>query len=94
MIEAIDYRTGDIRWKHDIGAMGPGLLSTAGNLLFTGDSSGHIIALDAATGTTLWHTTTGANQANGAITYVLDGRQYVVVGAGDSLVAFALPVSH
>ena len=90
VIEAIDYRTGEIRWKHDIGAMGPGLLTTAGNLLFTGDSSGHVVGLDAATGTTLWHTTVGANQANGAITYQLDGKQYVLVGAGDTLVAFTL----
>ena len=27
---------------------------------------------------------------NGPISYILDGRQYVVVGAGDSLYAFAL----
>jgi alcohol dehydrogenase (cytochrome c) len=92
-IEAIDYRTGDIRWTHDIGSMGPGLLTTAGNLLFTGDSSGHVMALDAATGKTLWHTTVGANQTNGAITYELDGKQYVAVGAGDALVAFALPAA-
>jgi hypothetical protein len=35
-----------------------------------------------------------ANQANGAITYELDGKQHVVVGAGDSLFAFALGASH
>jgi hypothetical protein len=38
----------------------------------------------------LWHTSVGANQTNSAITYELDGKQYVVVGAGDTLVAFAL----
>ena len=48
------------------------------------------MALEAQTGKTLWHTTVGANQANGAITYKLDGKQYIVVGAGDSLYAFAL----
>ena len=93
-IEAIDYRTGEIRWTHDIGAMGPGLLTTAGNLLFAGDSSGHVLALDAAKGTTLWHTNVGANQANSAIAYELDGKQYVLVGAGDTLVAFALPAAR
>lgn len=45
-------------------------------------------------GRTLWHTTVAANQANGAITYELDGKQYVVVGAGDSLFAFTLGASH
>jgi hypothetical protein len=28
-IKAIDYRTGDIRWTHDLGGMGAGLLTTA-----------------------------------------------------------------
>ena len=46
--------------------------------------------MDSKTGKTLWHTTVAANQANGSITYELDGKQYVVVGAGDSLYAFAL----
>jgi acido-empty-quinoprotein group A len=89
-LKAIDYKTGEVRWTHDVGSMGTGLLTTAGNLLFAGDSSGHVMALDSTTGKTLWHTTVGANQANGAITYELDGKQYVVVGAGDSLFAFTL----
>ena len=82
--------TGEIRWTHDIGAMGPGLLTTGGGLLFAADNAAHIMALDSKTGKTLWHTTVGANQANGAITYLLEGKQYVVAGAGDTLVAFAL----
>lgn len=90
IIKAIDYKTGQIRWTHDLGGPGSGLLTTAGNLLFAGDTSGHILAIDAATGKTLWHSSVGANQANGAITYELDGKQYVLVGAGDSLFAFTL----
>ena len=75
--------------------MGSGaVLTTAGNLLFAGDNSGHVLAMDSTTGKTLWHTTVAANQANGSITYELDGKQYVVVGAGDSLYAFALGASH
>jgi len=89
-IEAIDYKTGAIQWKHDIGGSGPGLLTTEGGLLFTGDTSGHFMAIDSTSGKTLWHTTTGANQNNGAITFEMDGKQYVVVGAGDSLYAFTL----
>ncbi len=93
-IKAIDYKTGEIRWAHDLGGMGSGLLTTAGNLLFAGDTSGHILAIDSTTGKTLWHTTVTANQSNGAISYQLDGIQYVVVGAGDSLFAFTLGPSH
>lgn len=90
-VKAIDYKTGQPRWTHDIGGTGAGILTTAGNILFTGDSSAHFIAMDAATGKTLWHAALASNQGNGAITYNLDGRQYVVVGAGDTLYAFALP---
>ena len=74
--------------------MGTGLLSTAGNLIFAGDNASHVLARAAATGKTLWHATVGANQTNGAITYELDGKQYIVVGAGDSLFAFALPAKE
>ena len=70
--------------------MGPGLLTTAGNLLFAGDDAEHILAMDSTTGKTLWHATVGSDQTNGAITFELDGKQYVVVGAGDSLYAFTL----
>ena len=91
-IKAIDYQTGKIRWTHDLyGTPGTGMLSTAGKLLFAGDDSGNFMALDPATGNTLWHASLGANVHNGPITYDLDGRQYVVVGAGSTLVAFALP---
>jgi hypothetical protein len=47
-----------------------------------------------STGKTLWHATVAANRANGAITYELDGKRHVVVGAGDSLFAFVLGASH
>ena len=49
-----------------------------------------ISAYDAATGKPLWHAGLGTNTSNGPQTYLLDGRQYIVVGAGDSLYAFAL----
>jgi len=70
------------------GAMG--LLSTAGGLLFGNDGGGNFVAYDAATGTPLWHAGLGTNTSNGPETLLIDGRQYVVVGAGDSLYAFYL----
>jgi alcohol dehydrogenase (cytochrome c) len=91
MLQAIDYKTGKIRWSHawDGGGGHNGLLSTAGNLVFTGGSGG-IEALDATTGAALWHARLGSPVTNGPITYELDGLQYVVVGAGPSLVAFVM----
>lgn len=91
---ALDYKTGKVRWRHDIGSTGMsigGLLSTASGLLFAGDTSGDLLALDSETGKTLWHTRVGQNTSNGPITYMLDGKQYVVFGAGDSLYCFTLP---
>ena len=39
----------------------------------------------------LWHVPLHAAVSNGPITYEMDGRQYLVVGAGDMLYAFTLP---
>lgn len=93
-LKAIDYQTGKIRWSHPYRGRGfgmSGLLSTAGKLLFGGDPSGNLIAFDPETGRALWHARLSAALSNGPMTYELDGRQYLVAGAGDMLYAFALP---
>jgi alcohol dehydrogenase (cytochrome c) len=91
-LQAIDYKTGKVRWSHRWpgGRGGSGLLSTAGRLLFSGDGAGNLVALDPATGEIHWHAGLGANVTNGPMTYELDGTQYLVVGAGDTLYAFAM----
>jgi acido-empty-quinoprotein group A len=92
-LKAIDAKTGDVRWTHDY--PGPGgnvfsLLTTAGGLLFSGDPSRNFIAFDPIDGKPLWHVRLAANVSNGPITYLLDGRQYVLVAGGDELYAFRL----
>ena len=62
----------------------PGLLSTAGNLLFAAALE-DLVALNATTGEALWHAGLNSAVSNGPITYEMDGQQYVVVGAGDTL---------
>jgi alcohol dehydrogenase (cytochrome c) len=94
VLEALDYRTGAIRWSHPFpgrGAAASGILATAGKLLFSGDPSRNLIAWDPETGKQLWHYRLGASVSNGPMTYVLNNRQYLLAGAGDSLYAFALP---
>src|SRR5207244_4067260 len=95
MLQAIDYQTGKIRWSHrwESGSRS-GLMSTAGNLVFAGDGSNNFVALDATTGAPLWHAGLGAQVSNGPITYELDGQQYVVVAAGDSLWSFVMRTSE
>jgi alcohol dehydrogenase (cytochrome c) len=95
-ISAIDYRTGRTVWKHRFRTANnnprgsPGLLATAGKLLFGGDVSSNFVALDPANGRILWHTNVGQQVTNAPETYMLDGRQYLLVAAGDALYAFAL----
>ena len=91
-LTAIDYKTGKTVWRHKYpgsGGNGNGLLTTAGKLLFGGDTSGNFIAYDPANGKILWHTYLG-NVSNAPQTYMLDGQQYVLVAAGDTLYAFTL----
>ena len=91
-VRAIDYRTGEIRWSHDIGdgAGTAGVLTTASGLTFTGDTTGNVMALRTTDGATLWHATIG-RVGNSPIAFELDGRQYIVVAGGGSLYAWTLP---
>ena len=91
-LNAIDYKTGKIVWRHHYTfGWGPvGMLTTAGKLLFTGDSTQNLIAFDPANGDILWHAGLADSLSNGPITYMLDGQQYLIAGAGDSLYAFSL----
>jgi alcohol dehydrogenase (cytochrome c) len=93
VIEAIDYQTGKIRWTHDLGTGTPtaGILTTASGLTFTGDIKGNFLALATSTGKTLWHAGAGSRIESSPISYELDGRQYVLMGSGGVLYAWALP---
>ena len=69
-----------------------GLMSTASGLVFTGDNDGYFYAFDASTGKELWKYSTGAPVwGSAAVTYMLDGRQYVLTTSGLTFIAFALP---
>ena len=65
------------------------MLSTAGKLLFTSNGN-NFIAFEPTNGKILWHASLTASPSNGPITYEIDGKQYVLVAAGDTLFAFTL----
>jgi len=93
-IKAIEYQTGKIRWSHEISeAKGPGVLTTASGLTFTGDNQGNVLALDTRDGKTLWHAGTGGEINSSPITYELDHQQYVLTSGGGVLFAWRLPES-
>ncbi|HXP09660.1 MAG TPA: acido-empty-quinoprotein group A [Acidobacteriaceae bacterium] len=98
VLEALDYKTGEIKWSHPYtttdpsggGYVGAGILTTAGGLLFTGDYNKNLIAFNAANGEILWHFPMLHSMGNGAETYLLDGHQYLIAAGGDTLYAFTL----
>ena len=90
-LEAIDVFSGKKKWSFPyFSNPNGGALSTAGGLVFGGDSDGNFIALDALAGHDLWHVQLGAAIYSTAITFAIDGKQYVAVPAGSALFAFAL----
>jgi alcohol dehydrogenase (cytochrome c) len=58
------------------------ILATAGDLVFTGDPEGNFFALDARTGEKLWNYATGAGHRGSAISYSVNGRQYIATPTG------------
>jgi alcohol dehydrogenase (cytochrome c) len=93
--KAIEVTTGRIRWQYG----GPprrthmemsGLMSTRGKLVFGGDEGEQFFALDAETGAELWRFPTGATICAAPVSYEVEGRQYIAVAAGRSILAFTL----
>jgi outer membrane protein assembly factor BamB len=58
------------------------LLATAGDLVFGGDIEGNAFALDAKTGQKLWSFNTGSRIASPAVSFSVNGRQYVAIDSG------------
>jgi alcohol dehydrogenase (cytochrome c) len=92
---ALDVSTGKLKWKHELetnpisGGMSGGILTTAGGLLLTGDS-GHLAAFDPETGAIIWNQRLLAPLSNGPSTFLLNCKQFVIAGAGDTLYALTL----
>ncbi len=91
-LRALDFKTGKLRWQHEwpSGSSRSGILTTAGGVLFTGDTVSSLVAFNAGTGTILWHAGLGSAVTNGPTTFELDGQQYITAAAGDTLYAFVL----
>jgi alcohol dehydrogenase (cytochrome c) len=91
-VRALDPATGQMKWEfRHPSPTWSGVLSTAGNLVFTGDAEGNFIALDAVSGKPLWHFQTGGAVYASPMAFAVDGKEYVAIAAGSSLYAFGLP---
>jgi glucose dehydrogenase len=83
ILSAIDLSTGKILWQHDTeDPLVGGTLATQGNLVFVGEGNGSFNALNALTGELLWTHKTNAGVNAPAISYMIDGKQYIAVVAG------------
>ena len=92
-IQAFDPETGKTQWKFELtqNALQPGVLATAGGVLFAASAEGNFMALDAKTGKELWRFTAGSTLPSSPMSYSVDGKQYVAISAANVLYAFALP---
>jgi alcohol dehydrogenase (cytochrome c) len=92
-LRAIDAATGERKWevRYPSPTMA-GVMTTASGLVFAGDHEGNFMAFDARNGKNLWRYATGTPiWGAAAMTYMLEGRQHVVIASGTTLLAFALP---
>lgn len=97
VLRAIEIDSGKIAWQLPL--LGnpernySGVLSTAGGLVFFGETTGGFAAVDAASGTPLWNFPTNQPWKASPMTYTVEGRQYVAIASGADILSFALPVN-
>ena len=93
ILRAIDIRTGGIAWElpqHGPASSWGGTLSTATGLVIFGEDGGALMAADAATGKPLWMFQTNHTWKASPMTYMFDGKQYIAVAAGGTIMAFGI----
>ena len=84
---AISVETGKTLWKYEQRAGVLSLVATGGGLVLGGDANGRFRAFDDRTGKVLWETNLGAPVSGYPISYAVNGKQYVAVTTGNSLVS-------
>jgi len=89
----LDYESGKTVWQRDLGKghSFTGVLTTAGHLLFSGDTSGNLFAFDPANGNLLWHVYAGGTLNSSPMTYQIEGRQYLITPVDSVVYAWTLP---
>jgi PQQ-dependent dehydrogenase (methanol/ethanol family) len=94
VLRAIRVDGGAIAWKVPLlGAPDlnySGALSTAGGVVFFGETSGAVAAVDARDGRYLWHFEANQTIKGSPMTYTIDGRQYLAIATGPNILSFAL----
>jgi PQQ-dependent dehydrogenase (methanol/ethanol family) len=82
-LTAIDADDGSIKWRYASPTpLIAGVTATAGDVVFTGDLDGNILAFSARDGRELWRYAAGAPIGGGVITYRVDATEYLAVAVG------------
>lgn len=90
-VRALDPLTGKKVWDYAMSDMSEaGVLTTASDVLFSGNREGHFFALDARSGKLLWTKYLGGQVIASPMTYSVNGKQYVAIASGGALFAFRL----
>jgi len=90
-LKAINPKTGEMVWQVKFADLTEGgVLSTAGDVVFTGNREGYFHAFDARDGKLLWKISLGGYIAAGPVSYSVEGKQYVAVAAGHGMFVFGL----
>lgn len=80
---AVDVRTGKIKWQRQQRAgFGGSVLTTGGGLVFASDDARRFRAFDSETGDVLWEQILNSTAGGFPVSYMVDGVQYVAIGAG------------
>jgi alcohol dehydrogenase (cytochrome c) len=91
VLRAIDPVTLQKKWEVPYGSPSySGVLSTASGLVFAGDDEGMLMGVHADTGKVLWRHELPGLFWGAPSTVMVDGRQHVLMAAGQTLTAFAL----
>ena len=91
-VRALDPATGKRVWEYKMSDVSDsGLLTTASNLVFSGNREGHFFVLNAKDGKLLWTRYLGGQVASSPITWSVDARQYVSIAVGHAVFTFGLP---
>jgi glucose dehydrogenase len=101
VFSAISVETGKLLWQNRVNdPMVGGALTTAGNLVFTGEGNGKFDAFQSETGKLLWQYQANYGVNAPPISYAINGKQYIAVAAGgnkifgyktgDEILVFAL----
>ena len=95
-LRALDIENGKVVWQ--IPQIGPadgkrnaGVLATAGGVIFYGDPSGDIVAVDQRNGEKLWHFTTNGENKTSPMTYKVGDKQFIALAVGPNILCFGLP---